>query len=305
MPSSRLARIIKGVPPRGKYTLARRLLQLTILVLFATQVIVGGAIVEGSLASSRVLGVIPMLDVVAWLEHVVASLRAGLTVTVESVVAVAVVAILYGVLGRAFCGWVCPMDLLFSLFERKLVRPRGPWGMVPRDLGPRERIVPLLMFTIYLVLSYILAYPFFTTVSPVAGATKAASMALAILYELPAASVGVAAASLLMVLIALTVNIVAEKVFHVKRFWCRYVCPIGTVYGYAMNKISLLTVKPVKPEKCVKCNICGLACPMMINVVEYAVKGVEIRDPRCFRCGRCVEACPHKVLSLTIGRPKG
>jgi len=171
-PRSRIGRklwlIIRGAPPRGKYTVARRVLQIVVLTLFTTQLLVSGAIIEGSLASSRVLQTIPMMDIFAWLEQTAATRSP----TLESITAVLVVFALYSVLGRFFCGWVCPMDLMFSIFEKKLNLPRDFLQMRFHKPTRAEKVVPLVVLIAYLILSYVFALPFFTTTSPVAGMTK-------------------------------------------------------------------------------------------------------------------------------------
>jgi len=305
-PRSRLGRrlwlSIRGIPPRGKYTIARRLLQVIVLGLFATQLLVSGAIIEGSLASSRVFRSIPMMDVFAWLEQAAATRSP----TLESVIAMLVVFALYSVLGRFFCGWVCPMDLLFSLFERKLSSPRASPLTRPHHAGPIEKAIPLVMIAVYLGLSVVLGQPFFTTVSPVAGVTKLGSMMVGVLYNIPGATIGLAMAWATITGFALIANIVAEYVFGVKRFWCRFVCPIGSIYGYVMNRYSPFRVKVVDAEKCRGCDLCSIVCPVSIELMEYIHARRDVTDYRCFKCGRCVEVCPHDVLKLgfSLGRTR-
>ena len=312
-PKSRLGRklwlIVRGVPPRGKYTIARRLLQLTVLALFSLQFLAAGAIIKGSLASSRILdghipgiGRLEMMDFFAWLEHAAATHSP----TMESVIAVTLVFILYMLLlGRFFCGWVCPMDLLFSLFERKVSSMRMSHLTRPHRQGKVEKAIPVVMMLTYLALSVILGQPFFTTYSPVAASTKLGSILVGILYNIPGATLGLAMSWATLVGVALLVNIVAEYVFGVKRFWCRFICPIGNIYGYIANRYSPLRVKVVRPERCLGCNICSMACPMSIDLLEYIKKGRDVMDNRCFHCGRCVEVCPHHVLSLGFGLGSG
>ncbi len=296
----RLRRWVLGVPRRGRYTVARRALQLTILLLFSFQAVLSYSILMGSLASSRILQRIPLLDNFAWLEQAAATHSP----TLESVVAALVVFTIYSFLGRFFCGWVCPMDLLFSLFERKLSRPGLPLYSRFHRRTRAERLVPPAMMLVYIVLSVLLGRPFFTTYSPVAGATKLGEFLVDVALNLPGAAFGLVMAWGLVTGFALLVNIVAEYVFGVKRFWCRFVCPIGNLYGFVMNKYSPLVVKVTHPERCLRCNLCSMACPMGIDIVgEYLDKGRDVRDERCFHCGRCVEVCPHSVLSLGFALP--
>jgi ferredoxin-type protein NapH len=221
-------------------------------------------------------------------------------------VAVAVVFLLYMVLlGRFFCGWVCPMDLLFSLFERKVSSMRAKPLTRPHRLGKVEKLLPVAAMAAYLALSVVLGKPFFTTYSPVAATTKLGSILVGILYNIPGATIGLAMSWATMVGIALFANIVAEYVFGVKRFWCRFICPIGNIYGYIANRYSPFRVKLLRPERCLGCNICSMACPMSIDLLEYIRSGRDITEPRCFHCGRCVEVCPHHVLGLGFRLGRG
>ncbi len=332
----KLRDLILGRPRRGRWTLARRLLQLAILALFAIQfgftISIGGPagnatavnatnqtaglviayppgfIIKGSLASSIILdqhipviGRIEMLDAFAWLEHAVAT-HAPM---IESLVALAVVFTLYFVLlGRFFCGWVCPMDLIFSLFERKLALPRKtPPGSQPHPPTPIEKVAPIASMLIFLLLSYVYAQPLFTSISPIAATTKLAAILLGILYRIPGATLGLAAAWATMIAAALAINLVGEYILGYKRLWCRYICPVGNLYGLVANRYAPLRVKVVNREKCVYCNLCNMVCPMSIEVTSYIRKGTDVLDHRCFRCGRCVEVCPHHVLSLGFRLP--
>ncbi len=304
MPNSswgrRLRRFFLGVPRRGKYTIARRLLQLAILVAFSIQALISYSILMGSLASSRLFRKIPLMDPFAWLEHAAATHSP----TLESIIAVLVVFAIYSVLGRFFCGWVCPMDLLFSLFERKVNRLSAKPYTRPHKTTKAEKIVPPVMMLIYLVLSVLLGRPFFTTYSPVAGTTKLGEFLVNFIYNLPGAGLGLVMAWGTITGFALVVNIIAEYVFGIKRFWCRFVCPIGNLYGFVTNKYSPFVIKIKRPEKCLRCHLCSMACPMSIDIVrEYIDKGRDIRDHRCFHCARCVEVCPHGVLSFSVARP--
>jgi len=296
----RLRRFILGAPRRGKYTVARRLLQLAILALFSVQALVSYSILMGSLASSRIVKSVPLMDPFAWLEQAAATHSP----TLESVIAVLVVFTIYSVLGRFFCGWVCPMDLLFSLFERKVNRLSAKPYTRPHATTRAEKVVPPIMMLIYIVLSITLGRPFFTTYSPVAGTTKLGEFLVNVLYNIPGATWGLVMAWGTITGFALVVNIIAEYVFGIKRFWCRFICPIGNLYGFITNKYSPLVIKVSKPEKCLGCHLCSMACPMSIDIFgEYISQGRDIRDHRCFHCARCVEACPHGVLSFSVARP--
>jgi len=70
----------------------------------------------------------------------------------------------------------------------------------------------------------------------------------------------------------------------VDRFWCRYLCPIGAMYG-PTNKFSVTDIA-FNEDACIHCQRCIKACPMGINPKEDKL------DMECIRCGRCIDACP-------------
>ena len=70
------------------------------------------------------------------------------------------------------------------------------------------------------------------------------------------------------------------------RFFCRFFCPLGALYGL-FNKISLLGIKLDKPS-CVNCGLCVGKCEMDIR---------HVGDHECISCGKCVNVCPTGAIS--------
>ncbi|MGA1848124.1 MAG: 4Fe-4S binding protein [Thermoplasmatota archaeon] len=82
------------------------------------------------------------------------------------------------------------------------------------------------------------------------------------------------------------VGVIALVAF-VDRGWCRYLCPIGAMYG-PTNKFSMTDIEFHRKE-CINCQLCIRECPMAINPKE------DKRDPECIRCGRCMKVCPTRA----------
>jgi polyferredoxin len=82
----------------------------------------------------------------------------------------------------------------------------------------------------------------------------------------------------------------------VDRFWCRYLCPIGAMYG-PTNKFSLTDIE-FKEDSCIHCQKCIGACPMGINPKEDKL------DMECIRCGRCIDVCPVKAQKAVVINPR-
>ena len=70
------------------------------------------------------------------------------------------------------------------------------------------------------------------------------------------------------------------------RFFCRFLCPLGALYGF-FCRVALLGVKLDK-TKCTDCGMCITACKMDIK---------RVGDHECIHCGECVSVCPTKAIS--------
>ena len=51
---------------------------------------------------------------------------------------------------------------------------------------------------------------------------------------------------------------------------------------------------------CISCDVCTSVCHQGIDIMNFANKGMPMRDPECVRCSACVQSCPTGVL--TFGR---
>ena len=90
--------------------------------------------------------------------------------------------------------------------------------------------------------------------------------------------------------------------FHFSgRVWCRFACPLAALMHIYARFSSFAIVADKK--KCISCNVCTSVCHQGIDVMNFANKGMPMRDPECVRCSACVQSCPTGVL--TFGRVDG
>jgi polyferredoxin len=80
--------------------------------------------------------------------------------------------------------------------------------------------------------------------------------------------------------------------YKIPRFWCRYLCPMGAAMA-VMQKNSYLGIAR-DPVKCSKCPHCEIACPMQIKILDLPWE--KFNDPECIMCMECVDSCPHGSL---------
>lgn len=266
---------------------------LGVLLLFLLQFARIKALVGGLSGSVAVLFV-TLIDVFAFAE----SLAASRDVAEAALTAVLPALALYLIVGRAFCGWICPMDFLYELVDRakSRVRPSAGGERRQKGSGPSPRLGYLIAAGLLLI-SGIAGAPLFTAyLSHLTNFFRLLTTGVAAPLGLPMEpsvlvfSAGVIAALLLL-----------ELAFP--RLWCRVLCPVGKTYGL-FNNVSLLRLA-VAGGTCEHCGLCDEKCYMQVNIAART-GAPSIRDGNCIYCGRCAEGCAAKgkTLALTFRRPK-
>lgn len=190
-------------------------------------------------------------------------------------------------LGRFVCGFLCPFgllqDLLFKIpFFKKLHRLPGGKGL--RWL----RFVFLGVFVILLPMFVIditgLGEPWFCKyICPVG--TLEGGIPLVLLDKAMRSAAGFLFKWKLVILIIILLSSII-----IYRPFCRYVCPLGAIYGI-FNKISFYRYT-IDTTKCSQCGECQKICKLDIPVW----KAPNSMD--CIRCGDCKAGCPNKAICL-------
>ena len=80
------------------------------------------------------------------------------------------------------------------------------------------------------------------------------------------------------------------------RVWCRFACPLAALM-HIYTRFSRFRIFPEK-SKCISCNVCTSVCHQGIDIMNFANKGLPMRDPQCVRCSACVQQCPTGVLAF-------
>jgi polyferredoxin len=234
-------------------------------------------------------------------------------------IAVGVVLLIGAVVGRAFCGWVCPMgfiqDIITNLKGRlEFVSPRTQKGSIRIKyvlLGATLLISGSLGLALasgagsdYKDALGILASGPFIAFSPDATlfGTVPALIAIArdnfaaFLTKPPTMQQVYTWLTTIQPLLALRILILVAffgAAWKVPRFFCRYICPTGALMAI-FQKYSLAGMKR-DPVKCTKCPHCEITCPMQINILDLPWE--KFNDPECIMCMECIDACPHGSLS--------
>ncbi len=188
--------------------------------------------------------------------------------------------IIFGLLlGRVICGFLCPFGLLQELLY-KIPTPKLKKSTVTRRLSYLKYVI-LAVFAVIIPLA--LGMPGFCKYICPAG-TLEGGIPLVIMNESLRAMIGRLFSWKTLVLAAVIVGVV-----FVYRGFCRFICPLGAIYGF-FNRVSLFGIKLDK-NKCVGCGKCVRECKMDVK---------QVGDHECINCGECEQKCPTKAISFGL-----
>jgi MauM/NapG family ferredoxin protein len=226
-------------------------------------------------------------------------------------------------LGRVWCGWVCPMGTVLEYVRFKGARRRE------QRMPPRLRLAKYVLLVAVVVMA---AFGSLTLIvlDPITLATRTTAVSL-----IPAIDYGVRGIENLMGRVSwmqgavewidttarghvlpvvtpvftqalflglLFVGIMALNLLA-DRFWCRYLCPLGALLG-ALAKFAPL--RPLVGSGCTSCSRCATACrlgaidggarPARAALPPAAAPGartaLEVVSSECTVCLDCLVACP-------------
>jgi polyferredoxin len=192
------------------------------------------------------------------------------------------------VLGRSFCGWVCPLGTLMDL-----VQPLAFWHRKRTPRRSREdgrRNSRLRYWILALVLGgALLSIKLLGLFDPLVIFSRTTTAGVFNLLGSRQAFErgGLTYFSLLFIVILLL------EAWQ-PRFWCRHLCPQGALLSL-VSRFSLLN-RRVSPA-CSNCDLCKRACPM--NAIPQDAHDTDYSD--CTLCLECESACPVKGTSFGFG----
>jgi polyferredoxin len=211
-------------------------------------------------------------------------------------------------LGKSFCGWICPFGFiqdLISFIKRKKMK-----------ISPRTHESMVYIKYAILIITLLVSVTF--SISKLMGASRGYENALGIFAKAPFTTLSPAEtlfatlpkiildfrnavlevsnlSPLFWVQLFIMVGVLVFSAY-VPRGWCKYFCPHGAIMAI-MNKFSFLGLRRdlVKCAK-VECRLCVEACPMNVRILDLPWD--KFSDPECIYCMKCVDACPNKAIKL-------
>jgi ferredoxin-type protein NapH len=262
----------RGLLKRNGWLIARRSVQIAILALFLAGPWLDVWWVKGNLASSTFLDVIGLTDPLVLLQ----SFAAGHNLASAAVIGALTVLALYIVIGgRAYCSWVCPINVVTdsAFWLRTRLGIAVAWQP--------NKSIRLWILAALLIVSALTGSIAWELVNPITLLHRGLVFGLGLAW--------------LVVLAVFVFDLLVSR-----RGWCSYICPVGAFYGVA-GKFSLLRVNARNRSACTDCGDCYRVCPEP-HVLVPALKpsgpmdSIVIKSGDCTNCGRCLNVCEEDVL---------
>jgi polyferredoxin/formate hydrogenlyase subunit 6/NADH:ubiquinone oxidoreductase subunit I len=217
-------------------------------------------------------------------------------------------------LGRAFCGWVCPLGTTLDAFrfdDRRHRRERARLRPLNELLLLAVLVGSALGFLALAILDPITLLMRASSTAILPGLNLAITGLLRALYDTGLAPDLAAEADALVhpailptqqqtyrlgaLLFGLLASVVALDLVT-PRFWCRYLCPLGALLGL-LGRFTPLR-KVVGPG-CSRCAQCLAQCKM----AAISPKTLLADPSECVQCFDCRDVCPERAIGLSLGVP--
>jgi ferredoxin len=305
----------------SRFTLGRIRLWVQLLMLVVT---VWGASVVGHYSAQKISDALPALSCAYDMENgayctliplqhqmhhrigqaLVTAQNVGLKILLPLAMTMLTFLAFFFVLGKAFCGWVCPLGTLQELVQR--VGRRFGLPLHQLDAGRTGRVRPVKWL---ILLALVLALPLLTGL----GVTPhefgnpycdiCPSRIATTLLTGNTEQLAINAATPLSFAIGALGNtlfgFIAVGALAIRQPFCR-ICPMLALNG-AFRHLSLTRLVKRQHEACEKCGVCAQACPMDIHEIRTE-SGRKAFHEDCTLCGRCAEFCPQDgVIALKFG----
>lgn len=252
---------------------ARRIIQIAVILIFISGNWLGWDILKGDLSFSKILGEVPLADPFAALQM----LLAGAVLSSDILLGAVIVLVLYGLFfGRAFCSWICPMNMVSDIasYLRRWIDKSKSGSRITISRNLRYWILALAM-----ILSVVFHLAAFELISPVS-----------ILHRGLIYGFGMGWTLILAVFLF--------DLVIVKHGFCGHICPLGAFYTL-LGKYAFIKVLH-DHQKCTSCMDCKLVCPELPVLKKIGRESSPIMGA-CTNCGRCIDVCLEEALKFSFG----
>ena len=252
-----------------KFLILRRISQISIMLLFMAGNLFGWQILRGNLSTSKVFDTVPLTDPYAVLQI----LAAGSIVSAEALLGGLIIVLFFGLIaGRAFCSWVCPLNIVTDLAN---------WLRKKTEGNEPGRLPVISRKTRYWVIVTSLAVSLTTGVAAFEWISPISMLHRGIIFGMGTGW-------------TLVLAVFFFDLFVQRNGFCGHLCPLGGFYSL-ITRFSLVRVRH-STEQCTLCMKCLEICPEQQVLPMVGKSSSAVLSGECTNCGRCIEVCDYDAM---------
>lgn len=181
------------------------------------------------------------------------------------------------ILGRAFCGWICPAG---GLQECSRLANDKPFLHLRWNWFKAVIWIPWILLIVVITVN--------------AGGLRSFKPLYQMENGIPLSEIqGV------VIYFGVLLLILAPALIIGRRSFCHLFCwisPFMIIGSWLRERLRLPGLRLAShKEDCIHCGACDKKCPMSLQVEKHASTG-KMHDAECILCGECVDVCPKKVI---------
>lgn len=288
--------------------LARRISQIIFLLFFIFLFFLAAFPYETGIPADLFLRASPLIAIATFLatKKIISTLIFALIILFLSIF-----------LGRYFCGWICPLGTLLDLMDRLIGKAREKYTQSKRKYRAWKFSILILI-----LIAALFSLQFIWFFDPIVIMTRTVTTSIYPLFTFFLEAIfnlllgiGIFQDSLFSVYDFLREFILPIETlffqksvlfgliflgilflnFFARRFWCRYLCPLGALFGF-FSSFRLTKGIFTDGDKCIDCGKCQCECKMdAINDDYRSYSPVE-----CIECMACIDVCPTDAISYKL-----
>ena len=201
--------------------------------------------------------------------------------------------ILTVIFGRFFCGWVCPFGSLHQFVGFLSNRSKPAAQKIRLNKYRKAQGIKYFLLTVFLAMT---ALPFFGAslqtglLDPIPVITRSFNLTLLAVFDDAAGFISAQQRFYEGAWIIFTIFLSAVLLnLFIPRFYCRFVCPLGALFGI-LGRFAIWRIGK-NQEQCSNCKLCE----------KYCEGGCEpagtIRISECVLCFNCRQDCGENTIS--------
>ncbi|MCJ7693305.1 MAG: 4Fe-4S binding protein [Sedimentisphaerales bacterium] len=197
------------------------------------------------------------------------------------------------IFGRFFCSWVCPFGSIHHFVgfvgNRKKTTPQ-------KIQLNKYRKAQCIKYFVLIVFLFMAAFPSLASslqtglLDPIPLVTRSVNLVLLPILDSSVNFVSVTSRFYIGAWLIFAIFLAAVLLnLLIPRFYCRFVCPLGALFGI-IDRFAIWRIGKNQSE-CINCKLCEKSCEGGCEPTD------NIRISECVLCFNCLDDCKHELIS--------